>query len=112
MFGLPTSVLIGAGVVLAVWLATLVLSVFAFRSRGRRGMVFAVVALVISLVGATILSARIGKKITSTDILPGGEERIRTSGWQVDSKWFFIASSVISLSALVVSMRARAPTTA
>jgi hypothetical protein len=111
MLGFPTSVLVGGGVVLAIWLATLALAVIAFRSHGSRAVVLAAVALGVSLLFTTVLSARIGKKETSTGVLPNGEKRIRTSGWQLDSKWFFAVSGLISLSALVVALRNRARTT-
>jgi hypothetical protein len=111
MFNLPSSVLVGTAVVLAIWLATLVLSVASLRSSGRRAVAMGVIALGISLLGATVLSARIGKKMTATDMLPNGEKRIRTSGWQVDTRWFFVASSAISLLAVIVALRAQARTT-
>ena len=70
-------------------------------------MVLAAVALSVSVVGMTVMTARLGTKMTSTDVLEGGEKRVRTSGWQIETKWFFTVSAVVSLSALVFALNSQ-----
>lgn len=107
MSNLPPSVLIGAAIAGLLWLATLILCVASFNSRGPRAVKLAVVALGLSLLGATILSARLGRKMSSTDHLPGGQTVVRSTGWQIDSQWFFAVSCVISAVATAIALKGR-----
>jgi hypothetical protein len=112
---LPTPLLVIYAITIVVWLTTIVMALYALWlcaigsvSAIRRAVMIAAIAAAISVLGAApIFPVTYNYTSTITYTSRGREPVVHTSGWNINSRWFFAPVAGLSILALAVSIAAR-----